>query len=172
MFRGSGLEKPAVMLHGARRLIGLIVQLGKIVMRRSIPRIDRQRTQECFLGEVSLPRGPLGQRQVDERIEVAGDKRQRRSKLGDRLISPALHEQRDPVVVVGARIARLDQGRALQLAGGFLEQVLLLVEQAKVVVRLGVQLVFLEQCAIVLQRVLEISGAVIVQREIEIVDGR
>jgi hypothetical protein len=36
VFRTSGLEKGAVVVDGARRLVGLIVQLSKIVMRRAL----------------------------------------------------------------------------------------------------------------------------------------
>ena len=112
---------------------------------------------------------PLGQRQVHERVDVARIELQRGAELCGGLVRPALQQQRHAVVVVRQDVAGLDEDRARQLAGGFRQQLLFLIEQAEIVVRLRVQLVPLQQRAVMLQGVLEVPGAMVIQRELEIV---
>jgi hypothetical protein len=53
----------------------------------------------------------------------------------------------------------LDGNRSLKFTQRVVQKALLLIEQSEIVVRLGVELVSFEQGAIVLQRPVEITGA-------------
>ena len=154
------------MLDGARRFICLIVQLAEIVVRGGVSRRDCQRTEECFPRHIELPAGPLGERQIHERIEILRIEREHRTKLRGRLIRLSLHEQGHTVVVSGARVARFDQDCALQLARRLLQQILLLVQQPEIIVRLSVQFIPLQERTVVLERVLEITRTMIVERQL------
>ena len=68
MLGTRGFEEFPVMLDGARRFVCLIVQLAKIVVRGGASRRNRQHAQQCFLGDVELPPGTLGEREIHERI--------------------------------------------------------------------------------------------------------
>ena len=61
----------AVVLYGSRRLVRLIVQLRKIVMRRSICRGSVQHVEQVFLRHINPAGTALGQRQVDQGVDVA-----------------------------------------------------------------------------------------------------
>ena len=165
-------EKQPVVLYGSRWLVGLIVQLRKIVMRRSIRRGTVQHVEQVFLRHVDPAGTALGQREVDPGIEVPGLNRQSRLKLGHGLVLSSLHQQRDAVVIVRPGIAGLEGNGTVELTPRVLEQTLLLVQEAQVVVRLRVELVSLEEGKVMLPRVFEIPCAVIPQREVEIRVGR
>ena len=162
-------EKPPVVLDGARRLICLIVQLGKIVMRGGISRRNGSAPRAVFpWPRRAGRRWPVGEREIDERIEIRRVERERRLKLCRGLVGSSQHQQRDTVVVVGPAVPRLDDDGALQLACRFLEQTLFLVEQPEIVVRLRVQIVPVEQGTVVLERVLEVARPMVVERALEI----
>ncbi len=165
-------EKQPVVLYGSRWLVSLIVQLRKIVMRRSICRGTVQHVEQVFLRHLDPAGTAGGQREVDPGIEVPGLHRQRRLKLGHRLVLSSLHQQGDAVVIVRPGIAGLEGNGAVELTRGVLEKPLLLVQEAQIVVRLRVEFVSLEEGEVMLPRVFEIPCAVIPQREIEIRVGR
>ena len=66
-------------------------------------------------------------------------------------------------------VLRIDRDHALELARRLVEQSLAEIEVAEVVVRLDVHLVALQRRPVVHQRLLEIAGALVVQRQLEIV---
>ena len=85
------------------------------------------------------------------------------------MVNLSQHQQCHPVVVPRARVAGLDHHGALQLARGLLEQTPLLIQKPEIVVGLGVQLVPFEHRTIVLQRIRKVAGAMIVERQFQIV---
>lgn len=165
-------EKQPVVLYGSRWLVSLIVQLRKIVMRRSICRGTVQHVEQVFLRHIDPAGTARGQREVDPGIEVPGLHRQGRLKLGHCLVLSSLHEQRDAVVIVRPGIAGLDGNGAVKLTRGVLEKPVFLVQEAQIVVRLRVEFVSLEEGEVMLAGVFEIPRAVIPQRQIEIRVGR
>lgn len=169
-------EKHPVVLYGSRRLVGLIVQLGKIVMRGSVPWSTVEDIEQAFLCQVELTEGPFGQREIDSGIQVPRLDLKGRLKLSHGLIRPSQQEQGNAVVVARPRVPWLDGNGSLQFAGGFGEKPLLLVQEAEVVVRLRVELIAFEKGAVALQCVFEITRAMVVNRELQIVvrrhDGR
>jgi hypothetical protein len=161
-------EKQPVVLDGSRRLVGLIVELGQIVMRRGVCRRAAQDIEQRFLGCLETTRTALGESEVDARIQVAWLELESRLKLSDRLVRAPEHEQGNAVVVVRARISRLNRGRALKLVHGFLEQASFLVKESEIVVGLCVQIVLLEKGPVALERFIEVTGALSLDREFEI----
>src|SRR5215218_2810728 len=103
-FRTGGVEERAVVLDGARRLVSLIVQLSKIVMRRGIPRSNRQRLHQCFLRQIEFPRCAQCDCEVYECIQVPRLVTEDHAKLCRRLLHLALVEQSDTVIVPSARV--------------------------------------------------------------------
>ena len=65
--------------------------------------------------------------------------------------------------------SRIDRDDALELARRFVEQPLAEIQVAEIVVRLDVHLVALQHRPVVQQRLLEIAGALVVERELELV---
>jgi len=157
------------MLRGSRPFIRVVVQLCKIVMRGRIPRGNVQHAEQSFFRNVELPGLPLHQAQIHERIEISGVEPHGRLELSRRLVNLSKHEQRDAVVIPGAGVARFYHHGTLQFARGFPEQISFLIKQAEIVMGLCIQLVAREQRAIVLQRVLEVAGTMIVEGEFQIV---
>ena len=86
-------EKQPVVLYGPRRLVGLIVQLCKIVMRRSICGGTVQHVEQRFLGPVELSRAALGEREVYPGVQVTRLQIEGGSELGDGLIRAAQRVQ-------------------------------------------------------------------------------
>jgi len=160
------------MLRGSRPFIRVVVQLRKIVMRGRIPWGNVQHTKQSFFRHVELPHFPLHQAEIHERIDISRLQEDRRLELSRRLVNLSKHEQRDAVVIPGAGVARFDHHRTLQFARRFLEQTSFLVEQAKIVMSLRIQLVPCQQRPIVLQSIREVAGAVVVEGEFKIVFWR
>src|SRR5437868_7182803 len=105
-------------------------------MRGCVARRNRQRPQQRLLRPFRLAGGTLGERQVDERVDAGGIKRERRVELGRSRVDVALAQQCDAVVVVGAGVTGSNEDGSLELTCGIVEQILLLVEKSQVVVRL------------------------------------
>src|SRR5882672_12246077 len=163
------LEKQPVVLYGARRLVGLIVQLRKIVMRGSISGCTVQGIEQSFFGRVEVAGAAVDQREVDERVQIARVDRQGRLKLCRGVGGASQHQQRGAVVVVRPAVPRVDGNGPLQFTSRFLELPPFLVEESQVVVCLRVQIVAVEQGTVALQRVRVVSRPVVVKCALEIV---
>ena len=70
VFGPRSVEERAVVLYGARRLVSLIVQLSKIVMRRGISWRNRHCPDERLLGQIELARGAKRHGEIHECIDV------------------------------------------------------------------------------------------------------
>src|SRR5687768_12441253 len=81
MLRAGVLEERPVVLDGARPFPGLVVQRREIEMRRRVPRIERQRTEQRFLGLLGAAGCLLDEREIHAGVDVARILRQDTAKL-------------------------------------------------------------------------------------------
>jgi len=103
-------EKQPVVLDGSRRLVGLIVELGQIVMRRGVCRRAAQDIEQRFLGCFETTRTALGESEVDARIQVAW--LENNKEIKEENIKPQVDQFIFPN---GRRITLLARGRLVNL---------------------------------------------------------
>ena len=118
------------------------------------------------------PAALLHEREVHERLDVARIRGQRDAELRGGGIRPARAHVGDAKIVVRFHGPGIDGDRPLKLLDRVVQLIAILIQQAEVVVHLGVRVVLLEQRTVLRERVVEVAGALEVQRPPEIVHRR
>ena len=158
VFHATVVEEGGEVVDRLGDLASFLVQQCQVVVRGCALGIHEERLQERFASLPHTAGGPLGERQVDDGLDVRRIKPQCRPKLGSRLVIPALPQPEDAQIVVRFRVSRIDHERSLKLLLRLVSQLPFAVQQAEVVASIGVELVAPEQDLIVQERTLEITS--------------
>ena len=114
-------------------------------------RIDRQRAQQK-IARFSRPAGRfLNQREVHERLDVAGLDGQRHAEFGRCLLEASSTQMGDAQVVMGLHVPRRKHEGALELGDRAVGVTTILIQQTEIVVNFGARLVLFEQDSILRQ---------------------
>ena len=141
-------------------------------MRGGVPRVELERTAQVALGVTGLPGCILREREVDECVAAARVEGQRLPGLSGGGIESPQPEERGGEIHVRGHVAGFDGNDPLELARRLVEKPFAQVQITEIVVRLQVQLVPLECGLVVHERLLEVTRALVVQRELKIVTIR
>ncbi len=166
---GAESQKRAVVLDGGRGVAALVGDHGEVVVGAGVARIDDQRAAQQVPRFHRAAGGPLNQRQIDERFDVARIGRQRDPEFRGGVLQPVAAHQRHTEVVVRFHVPRIDRDRPLELLDRFVVLTAVLIQQSEIVVHLGARIVLLQQRSVLHQRVVEVADALVVERQPEVI---